>query len=55
MKKNVKVINEFNNFIKKGKLSKWYYYLLLPLVPIILLLMSYIYIIYRLIKKERSI
>lgn len=50
-KKSNKVIKECRNFIQKGKLSKWYYYLILPFIPIIVFILSVIFIIYKLVKK----
>lgn len=45
------ILTECREFIKCGKLSKWYYYLILPFIPLIVSLMILFYIIYRLIKK----
>lgn len=54
MKKSQKIINECKKFIKCGRLSKWYYYLILPFIPIITCFMLYIYIIYKLIKEKKK-
>lgn len=50
-KKSNKVIKECRNFIQNGKLSKWYFYIILPLIPFILFILSIVFIIYKLIKK----
>lgn len=46
-----KIVNECRQFIECGKLSKWYYYLILPFVPVIVDFLVMFYILYRLIKK----